>query len=58
MNTRIKIVLQGKVESFQENEDRLNEMIIELEDGETGVICCPSASADGMMCTIINVVPR
>lgn len=49
--TQVKVVLQGKAESFLDYERRINGL---LKDLPYNTFVFPSAAADGRMCSIIN----
>jgi hypothetical protein len=50
---QVKVVLQDKVEPFEDYQKRLNEMLLVLPRPDMGIVV-PSASADGRMCCVIN----
>lgn len=54
--TKVKLLLQGKVESFEEYETRLNKGLSELHENDDvdHVVVLPSAAADGRLCCCIN----
>jgi len=52
--TQVKIVLQGKVESFEEYETRLNEILRTLKVDAGRAIVLPTSANDGRMCCAIN----
>lgn len=49
--TQVKVVLQGKTESFSDYERRINDL---LKDLPYNTFVFPSAAADGRICSIIN----
>jgi hypothetical protein len=56
-STQVRIVLQGKEEPFLDYETRLNE-ILAKEFKNRKVIVMPTASSNGRMCSIINILER
>lgn len=54
--TKIKIVLQGKEQSFQDYENEINKQLAELEKkyDDCRPVVIPTAAHDGRMCCVIN----
>ncbi len=52
--TQVKVVLQGKVETFDEYETRLNKILKDLKCDMGQTIVMPTSASDGRMCSIIN----
>jgi hypothetical protein len=54
--TQVKVVLQGSVESFEEYETRLNDILSTIKEDK--VIVFPCADQSGRICSIINILKR